>query len=310
MPAYNSSETVGEAIESALQQTYRPLEVIVVDDGSDDGTAEVVSQRFGTRVTLLCEPHRGRAAARNRALSAARGSLVQFLDADDLLVPDKVERQAAFLDAHPQFAVAYGETECFSAEDPTVRWRYDLGPAPSGDVLGRMVQDGFVLTCASLARAAWCRAVGGFDEELASNEDWHHWLKIAAAGGLFVHYPGDVVSYYRIQSRGALPQTHLGAGVRALQKIGAQVPREKRSSLSIRRSIGHWRFGFGRALLQHGHRRRGALEMGRALIEDRRSWDYKLAWIVLGTALGGELGGRAVGGIQRSLVGRREAGRG
>jgi len=94
IPAWDSAAWVGEAIESALAQTHPRLEVVAVDDGSTDGTSEAL-RSFGERIRWERTPHRGAAAARNRLLELARGEWVQYLDADDLLLPGKIERQLA-----------------------------------------------------------------------------------------------------------------------------------------------------------------------------------------------------------------------
>jgi hypothetical protein len=94
IPAWNSASWVGEAIESALAQTHSRLEVVAVDDGSTDGTSDAL-RRFGERIRWESTSHRGANAARNRLLELAHGEWVQYLDADDLLLPRKIERQLA-----------------------------------------------------------------------------------------------------------------------------------------------------------------------------------------------------------------------
>jgi glycosyltransferase involved in cell wall biosynthesis len=94
VPTYNRARYVGEAIESVLAQTYPDVELVVVDDGSTDETAEVVA-RFGERVRYLRQENQGRSAARNAAVLAARGELIAFCDSDDRWLPDKLERQVA-----------------------------------------------------------------------------------------------------------------------------------------------------------------------------------------------------------------------
>ena len=97
IPAYNSEEWVADAIRSAIAQTWQRKEIIVVDDGSSDGTAEV-AQRFASKdVTVVSTKNQGAAAARNHALQLSKGDYIQWLDADDLLAPDKIERQLAAL---------------------------------------------------------------------------------------------------------------------------------------------------------------------------------------------------------------------
>jgi glycosyltransferase involved in cell wall biosynthesis len=97
---------IGQAIESALGQTYVSTEIIVVDDGSTDGSLEVL-RRFGQHIRWETGPNRGANAARNRLLSLARGSWLQYLDADDYLLPDKIEPQMALVADNPGVDVIY-----------------------------------------------------------------------------------------------------------------------------------------------------------------------------------------------------------
>jgi glycosyltransferase involved in cell wall biosynthesis len=94
VPVFNGERYLGEALDSILAQTYRPLEVVVVDDGSAEGAAAVVA-RYRDQIRPLFQPNAGQAAARNLGLSVARGEFVAFLDADDLWHPEKLARQMA-----------------------------------------------------------------------------------------------------------------------------------------------------------------------------------------------------------------------
>jgi glycosyltransferase involved in cell wall biosynthesis len=101
VPVFNGERYLAEALDSVLGQTYRALEVIVVDDGSTDGTPAVV-RTFGARVRCVTQPNAGLAAARNRGLAAATAELVAFLDADDLWLPEKIACQMERFRAHPE----------------------------------------------------------------------------------------------------------------------------------------------------------------------------------------------------------------
>jgi len=101
VPAFNGEHYRGEALDSILSQTYRPLEILVVDDGSTDRTAALVTS-YRDRVRSLFQPNAGQAAARNLGLSEARGEFVAFLDQDDLWHPEKVERQMARFAVRPE----------------------------------------------------------------------------------------------------------------------------------------------------------------------------------------------------------------
>ena len=106
IPVFNGARFLGEAVDSILAQTYRPCEVIVVDDGSTDATGDVIAG-YGERVVAVRQPNRGEAAARNAGVRAARGALVAFLDADDLWGPEKLTRQAAKLGEDPRIDLCF-----------------------------------------------------------------------------------------------------------------------------------------------------------------------------------------------------------
>jgi glycosyltransferase involved in cell wall biosynthesis len=305
VPAYNAQLTIAEAVTSALAQTYRPLEVVVVDDGSVDNTADVVRQGFEEHVRLISAPHRGRGAARNTGLAAGRGDYIQFLDADDVLEPGKVETQVAFLETNPQYGVAYGPVDYFAAEDPSHRWRLvPQGGYPTGDVLACMVDNGLLLPISAVVRASVVREVGGFDEALQSNEDWDLWLRIAASGMQFAFFPPDrVVARYRVRPPGLSPHpdAHLESGVLVLSKLQGALPRELAWDLHLRRAIGRWRFGYGRSLFLAGRRWAGVRAVARAILEDRRSVVYKSAWLFLGGVLGGQSAKRLIAALQLRL---------
>lgn len=177
IPCYNAERYVGEAIESALAQTYPNKEVIVIDDGSTDGSLEVIKS-FGKRIRWETGPNRGGSAARNRGLAIARGELIQFLDADDLLHPTKLEKQVAeFHHSGADMVVCYGEvipaTDVFAdtyrrpyrGEDPLV-W---LAQAP-------------LPICAPLHRRTNLDRVGGFREDFPSGQERDLHMRLAAWG--------------------------------------------------------------------------------------------------------------------------------
>ena len=108
IPVFDAERTLGQAVASVLAQTHRALEVLVVDDGSTDGSAEVVRRISDARVRLVAEGHGGAAAARNAGVARARGALLAFLDADDLWDRRKLERQCSVLRAEPSIDMVFG----------------------------------------------------------------------------------------------------------------------------------------------------------------------------------------------------------
>ena len=290
IPTYNCRRWLGEAIDSALSQTYMNCEVIVVDDGSTDGTGEWVQAQYGDRVRYHWQPNGGVARARNTGLSLARGDYIQLLDADDWIAADKVATQVRFLEEHPQVAVVYCHTLLFDADDPTQTWDYEgRSRYQSGDILTPMVDDGFIFTMATLVRRSWMERVAPFDEELPSNEDWDFWLRMAHAGAHFHYLPGEPMAFYRAhrQSRSHRHVEHGLSGIMVLQKLKRTIadPAEWRR-LRVDRAIGLWRFRYGSALVEAGHRRQGWLQMARGILADPRDLDYKLSYMALSLVVG------------------------
>lgn len=161
IPCYNGEAFVADAIGSVLAQELAPHEIIVIDDGSSDGSAAQVA-RFGAAVRLLRGPHRGIAAARNCGLAAAEGELVAWLDADDLWEPEALRVLAEALAADRSLAGVYGMVEQFSTECVAVRRQ-----VPSERTAARRAGT-------MLLRRSACSSVGGFDESLTLGEmiDW------------------------------------------------------------------------------------------------------------------------------------------
>ncbi len=98
IPCYNAERWLNEAIDSCLAQTYRPIEIIVIDDGYTDGSLEIIKS-YGDRITYKTGPNKGGNHARNLGFSLCKGSYIQFLDADDYIRPTKLERQVQYLRA-------------------------------------------------------------------------------------------------------------------------------------------------------------------------------------------------------------------
>ena len=134
VPVYNGERYLAAALESALGQRYRPIELVVVNDGSTDGSAEV-SRKYAGQVRYFHQPHAGAGRARNAGVDLATGAYFAFLDADDLWPPDRLERQMEALDADGSLDIVYGQMQQFiSPELPDAvkaRLRCPLGNMPS-----------------------------------------------------------------------------------------------------------------------------------------------------------------------------------
>jgi len=200
MPAYNVEPYVGEAIRSALAQTYGDLEVIVVDDGSRDGTAEVVREaaRRDDRVRLVQQPNRGLAGARNTALRASRGEAFALLDSDDVWEPEFLAQQMAILDARPDVDIVTGNG--WYLEGPNHGKVARPSPDPRPDpTLASIIGDEWSVFIMSVVRRRVYTAIGPFDEEMRSNEDYDFWLRAAVAGFVFARNDRPL-GHYRVRA--------------------------------------------------------------------------------------------------------------
>jgi glycosyltransferase involved in cell wall biosynthesis len=176
IPTYNRRDLVREAIASVLAQTYRDFELIVVDDGSDDGTAGVVQEFAGVR--YVYQSNRGVSAARNRGVALSNGELLAFLDSDDLWQPHKLESQVRFFVAHPAARIC-------QTEEIWVRHGVRVNPhhkhrKTGGDIFARSLELCLVSPSAVMLRCELFESLGGFDESLPACEDYDLWLRIAA----------------------------------------------------------------------------------------------------------------------------------
>ncbi|HUR22135.1 MAG TPA: glycosyltransferase family A protein [Vicinamibacterales bacterium] len=200
VPAYNSAHFIEGTLQTALDQTFRDLEILVVDDGSDDRTADVVRGVMArdSRVRVLVQPHRGLSAARNHAIGAARGEFIALLDHDDLWHPRKLALQVALLDAHDEVAVVSCYSALIDERHRCLGWQF--GGAANGDVYAEMLEWDMVSGgSVPLIRRAAIDQIGRFDETLALREDWDAWIRLARRER-FATVPLALVGYTRSAS--------------------------------------------------------------------------------------------------------------
>lgn len=183
IPAYNAAGCVSRAIESVLAQTVPALEVLVVDDGSADHTAEVV-ERFGPPVRLLRQANAGPAAARNHAAREARGEWLALLDADDAWLPHKLERQMPYTAGD-----RVGLVHCWGPPGG--------GPVPDAITFESLWEKNCIVNSSAMIRREAFHALGGFDEDraLISVEDYNLWLRLLSVGWEVATCPEQLHEY-------------------------------------------------------------------------------------------------------------------
>jgi len=194
IPAYNAAAHVADAIGSVLQQTLRDLELIIVDDGSTDATRSIAddSARADSRVKVVTKPNGGLSSARNAGIDVAAGQAVCFLDADDILLPHKLENQTAFLLQFPGCDLVYSDYYVGDAELTPI-WLESVRPRMAKMDEYLLYGNRFAPLC-PLIRSTLIGATGRFDETLRAAEDWDYWIR-AARHGRFCYLPGPVGVY-------------------------------------------------------------------------------------------------------------------
>lgn len=228
IPCYNAGRWVAEAIQSCLDQTYRPIEIIVVDDGSTDESRQIVSGFVAggkSSIRLIEGQHQGAAAARNRGFAVSRGRYVEFLDADDLMSPRKIELQAAAATHSPE-AVLCGPSlwlrqsnGCWKTEQPTQHM------SRTGDFVHEWLAGNFFASHSFL----WPRKVvvklGGWDESLSSFQDGDLFMRALLQGVQFCFVPESVVYYRTGHAAGSVSSKRtvdsLKSRIRVLDKVQA-----------------------------------------------------------------------------------------
>lgn len=180
IPTYNRRGLVCRAIDSVLAQDCPVEDVIVVDDGSTDGTGEALQQRYGDRIRYLRQPNTGVSAARNRGLAAARGRYITLLDSDDLWLPAKTRLQAAWLDGHPGYGMVVCDVARVDRHDRDIDVLQRRRILPEDGWASRWIMHDPVLVPASvMLRREVLDDVGGFDETLVTAEDLEFHLRVA-----------------------------------------------------------------------------------------------------------------------------------
>ena len=178
IPAYNGDRFLGSAIDSVLQQTYQDYEIIVVDDGSTDNTAQVAQQYSDIR--YFCQTNQGVAASRNLGLAAAMGDYIVFLDQDDLLLPHKLSSQAALLDRDSTLGIVNSgwqicDRDRLTSEGAKIEpWQHIPNLTPTDLIIWKPVFLG-----AMMFRRIWLERIGGFDINLEQTPDVDLVLRLA-----------------------------------------------------------------------------------------------------------------------------------
>lgn len=292
IPTYNCESYIADTLRSVLAQSHRPLEIIVVDDGSTDATRAVVSG-FGPEVRLVAQENQRVCRARNNGFALAQGEFVCFMDHDDHWYPWKIRRQLEAFEAHPQAGVVYTDFIFWhpvdgAFPDPAGLAPADDGPPPvdaaySGWIYHRFLLDCWTLTSTAMIRREAFAASGGFDPALPFSEDWDLWLRLSRTHP-FVKLDRVSTLYRQLPSQGSRMVREIDFRSRLLAQARARwglasPDGQALSAAEFDRNIARYRMQFGLQHLMHGDRRLGLQSIAQAWRTDPARLRYAAVWL-------------------------------
>lgn len=199
IPTYNRATLLPEAVHSVLSQTYRELEVVVIDDGSTDDTAAALARINDRRLRYLPQPHRGVGATLNAGWQAVTSEYIARLDSDDVWLPELVGALLPRLEENANVMLAYGRAQMMRADGTLLPQLLGAPPKFSQDALASLLYGDCVTPMAVIMRRDALAQVGGYDERLIGNEDWDLWLRLAERGSIV--YVERVLAHYRLHAQ-------------------------------------------------------------------------------------------------------------
>jgi glycosyltransferase involved in cell wall biosynthesis len=260
IPSFNAAHFLPAAIESIRQQTSQVDEIIIVDDGSTDDTEQVIHS-IGSDIIYIRQANSGVSASRNKGISVATGHLIAFLDADDLWLPQKIERQARVFEDNPRVGLVAADRAEINEQGNLLlaslfkkqglyRFFLELEGHPIPNVLSRLLHVNFIPTSSVMVRKSTLDKIGGFDTSIRYGEDLELWARIAIEFDI-VCLP-DVLIHYRRHDENATKATEKllldmvrvmksirGSGADILRKEGINANKVVAQSLW---DLGYWYF--------------------------------------------------------------------
>jgi glycosyltransferase involved in cell wall biosynthesis len=199
VPCYNSEKWLGEALKSSLSQTWQNIEVIIVDDGSTDNSLSIAKSFASNKVKVISQDNRGASSARNRALKEAQGDFIQYLDADDLLAPNKIESQIKIIQENNHHFIIAGAWARFYAHPTDAKFIQELvwqDMAPVDWLICSWKGGGMMHPAAWLTSRDIIQKAGDWHEDLSLNDDGEYFCRVILASQ-GVKFCSEAKSYYR-----------------------------------------------------------------------------------------------------------------
>jgi len=319
IPTFNRARYLAEAIQSVLGQTFLDYELIVVDDGSTDGTSAVLAGFGDSRLRVLRQENRGISAAMNAGLRAARGKYIARLDSDDMWFPNLLACETMVLDSRPDVGVVYARAQAMSANGTPREHYLGLPLRYPQDALLSLLWGDCTCNITALARRSCFAAAGPYDETLRTHEDWDMWLRVARSYHFtFLH---STLGRFREHDDGITSPSsstfvaHIESRVQVLDKFYASPHLPSRLAAFKTRAYRNIYTEIGLFLFNTGHHTRALRMFGRALVSggNPAAALARICWLTVAVRLLNRFGfGRQIlqfqAGVRRRVRARVAAG--
>lgn len=256
IPCYNSENYIKQSILSAINQTYKNIEIIVVDDGSKDESIKVI-EKFSQNIKIIKQNNLGGGAARNRGLQEATGKYIKFLDADDVLYLNAIEEQIKLQQGLNEDIIIYGEVDFINENNEVIKKntqpKFDLD-----NQLATLIEKA-IITSAPLYRRVDLIELGGFKTSLTGNQEHELNLRLALKGKKFLFYPTQVYMHRHHESEFRISKRNwcVNNPTFALELLDHYErllsAHNVRISTKIKDAMAHRHIGAGRGLLRAGN---------------------------------------------------------
>ncbi|MGH1392433.1 MAG: glycosyltransferase family 2 protein [Trichormus sp.] len=251
IPCFNAEKWLAEAIDSCLQQTYSHLEIIVIDDGSTDNSLEIIKS-YGDKIIWRSYPNKGGNYARNRGFDLSQGEYIQYLDADDYILPEKIEQQVNCLEATGADVVYSDWRHQHHLSDGSIFLdKIEISEAKT-DILAALLANWWVALASLMYKRSAVQKIGGWDENLAAAQDRDFFLSVVMNGAKVAYQPGCYAIYRRhgavtvstASKRRWLKNHHL-----VLQKVEQKLLQRNQLSRTYRQALAKSYFELAREAL-------------------------------------------------------------
>ncbi len=179
IPCYNSERFIRQTLESVLSQTFNDLEIIVVDDGSTDSTADIVNSFKDNRIVYHYKANQGLSSARNKGISLSQGEYIAFLDHDDIWLPEKLKIQLEVFTANQEAAMVFSDAYITDLNGKRIKRFFKISPPFKGKVFNKLLSDNFVPILTVMLKRTVFEKTGLFNSNYKIAEDWDFFLRLA-----------------------------------------------------------------------------------------------------------------------------------